>query len=106
MINSETAVDAALVADIIDAELTEVARSWGLGETRSVVILTRGSWPVVITIAPIDAHTGVSVSIREEPFTGGPAGHAGPAMNLVCALLDQELSIAGTGVSTGPTRDT
>jgi hypothetical protein len=87
-------VDAALVADIIDAELTAIARSWRLGETRSIVILTHGDWPVVVTIASIDTHVGISVSIAEEPFAADPASHAGPAVNLMCALLDHELSIA------------
>jgi len=87
-------VDAALVADIIDAELTATARSWRLGETRSIVILTHGDWPIVVTIASIDRHVGISVSIEEEPFAPDPASHARPAMNLACALLDQELAIA------------
>jgi hypothetical protein len=86
-------VDAALVAGIIETELPATARSWGLGETRSIVILTHGDWPIVVTIASIDTHVGISVSISEEPFAPDPASHAGPAMNLVCALLDQELAI-------------
>jgi len=87
-------VEAALVADIIEVELVATARSWGLGETRSIVILTHGDWPLVVTIASAETRVGISVSTTEEPFAPDPASHAGPAMNLVCALLDQEIAIA------------
>ena len=88
-------VDAAAVADLIDADLSSAARRWGLGETRSIVVLNRGTWPVTVTITSAEDREGISVSIEEQPFASvEPVEHAGAAVTLVCALLDEERTLA------------
>lgn len=96
MSDSQNTVDAARVADMIEAELPVAVRRLGLGESRSIVLLTRGTWPVIVTTSTRH-HEGLSVAIEQKPYASmDPAVHAQAAINLICALLDEEAPRSGS----------